>query len=109
MKHGTILTTPFLLPSFLKMISTAAKGGTVVNYSSRFTLTDMTGSFPPNVITAMKTIKGTDGPDRLDTTTDAQPAEPDAEQYEMEYTMQTGAIRYAPMPDRKSVCRERVF
>jgi hypothetical protein len=48
---------------FLQMRSTSACGGTVINYSKRFTISSMTGSFPPNVLEGIQTIgSDTDGP-----------------------------------------------
>lgn len=59
----------------------------------------MTGTFPDTVVTAMKSVSGTDGPKSQDQTTgdDAAAANPDAGEFAVEYTMQTGATRYAPM------------
>ena len=49
--------------SFLKMISTANQGGTVINYSNRFTLKGMTGSLQQTYIEAVKALDGnTTGP-----------------------------------------------
>ena len=86
--------------SFLKIIS-AAPGGTVINYSSRFTLTGMTGTFPPNVQAGIKQIKGTDGPatennvaNNPDTGNGAGAGDG---QFGQAYSMQTGITRYAPM------------
>ena len=36
----------------------------MIDYSSRFTLTDMQGTFPPNVLAGLKQVSGTDGPAR---------------------------------------------
>ena len=86
------------LSSFLKMIS-AATGGTVINYSDRFTLSGMTGTFPPNVVSGIATIKGTGGPpteNNIDT--DAAVPTAGAEgPYAVTYTAQTGLTKYAPM------------
>ncbi|KAF2705541.1 hypothetical protein K504DRAFT_353450, partial [Pleomassaria siparia CBS 279.74] len=82
---------------FLKMISVATKGGTVTNFSPRFSFKDVTGTFSAVVTTAMKTVTGTDGPDRIDTTGDSTSANPADGDYGVEYTMQTGLTRYAPM------------
>src|SRR5579862_5693076 len=49
------------LPSFLKMVSVASAGGSVINYSSRFSLTGMTGSFTSDVIQGLASVSGTDG------------------------------------------------
>ncbi|KAL9131115.1 MAG: hypothetical protein Q9217_000877 [Psora testacea] len=80
--------------SFLKMISTAP-GGTVINYSDRFTLTGMTGTFPPNVETGIKEITGTSGPKTENNVDDN--ADGASGGSEVPYSMQTGPTRYAPM------------
>jgi hypothetical protein len=87
---------------FLKMIS-AATGGVVINYSGRFSLANMDGSFPPTVTEGLKTVTGTAGPP---TENDIHAPQvgggagvaPGGAQYNIPYTMQTGQIRYAPMP-----------
>lgn len=87
---------------FLKMIS-AATGGVVINYSARFTLASMDGTFPPAVTDGLKTVSGTAGPP---TENDIQApqvggtasAVAGAGQYGTPYTAQTGQVRYAPMP-----------
>jgi hypothetical protein len=83
--------------SFFMIKSTAAKGGTVTNFSPRFSLSGMTGKFPPEVIKGMDGVTGTDGPARLDETSDGAAANPADGDYGVEYTMQTGPTRYAPM------------
>jgi hypothetical protein len=85
-----------LRSSFLKMVSVAIKGGTVTNYSPRFSYQKMTGTFNADIQTALKTVKGTDSPDRVDATSDTAEI-PEDGVYDVEYTMQTGATRYAPM------------
>ncbi|TKA52460.1 hypothetical protein B0A49_11990 [Cryomyces minteri] len=87
---------------FLKMISVATQGGTITNFSPRFTLTGMTGTFPPNVIAGMATVQGTDGPPAIDAIANAPVAggaagavQPAA--YTVPYDLQTGLTRYAPM------------
>jgi hypothetical protein len=90
---------------FLKMIS-AATGGSVINYSDRFTISGMDGVFPPAVIAGLKTVSGTAGPP---TENDIQAVQQPAAgaggtaaiaagDYTVAYTLQTGPIRYAPMP-----------
>jgi hypothetical protein len=91
---GTCLLTS--LSSFLKMMSVATKGGIVTNYSPRFSFQKMTGTFNTDIQTALKTVKGTDSPARIDATSETVET-PDDEVYGVEYTMQTGATRYAPM------------
>lgn len=45
------------------MRSTSACGGIIVNYSKRFTISSMIGSFPPNVLEGIQTIgSDIDGP-----------------------------------------------
>ena len=78
------------------MVSVATKGGTVTNYSPRFSFQKMTGTFNTDIQTALKKVSGTDSPARVDATSDTAET-PDNEVYDVEYTMQTGATRYAPM------------
>jgi len=87
---------------FLRSIG-VAPGGTVINYSSRFTLSGMTGTFSAAVESALADVSGTAGPE-----TDNQIANPQnaavagtaaagAAEFSVPYTMQTGPVRYAPM------------
>jgi len=90
---------------FLKFIS-AATGGTIINYSDRFTLSSMTGTFPASVLQGLKTVTGTAGPADVNNINAGQVAPNPAASvpavgdplYNTPYTMQTGTIRYAPMP-----------
>ncbi|KAF2455163.1 hypothetical protein BDY21DRAFT_387237 [Lineolata rhizophorae] len=84
---------------FLKMISVAATGGTVTNYSPRFTLTGMTGTFPPAVQAGIDDLTGTSGPDTVnEVADDAAAAGPvDADLFDVPFQSQTGLTRYAPM------------
>jgi hypothetical protein len=87
---------------FLKMIS-AATGGVVINYSARFSLASMDGSFPPAVTAGLKTVTGTAGPPTENNIQAPQvggggSVAAGGAQYGTPYTLQTGAIRYAPMP-----------
>ncbi|TKA81823.1 hypothetical protein B0A49_00587 [Cryomyces minteri] len=86
---------------FLKMISVATQGGTITNFSPRFTLTGMTGVFPPNVIAGLATVTGTDGPATVDAIANAPAAGGAAgaapAAYTVPYNLQTGLTRYAPM------------
>lgn len=77
-------------------------GGQYIAYSDRFSYSGMTGSFPADakIQAGLKSISGTTGPDNVDNTVatggnTAAPAGDNA--YEVEYTMQTGLTRYAPM------------
>ena len=79
------------------MIS-AATGGTVINYSSRFTLTGMTGTFPPNVEDGIKKVSGTDGPSTENNiNNNAGAGAGGAAGASVPYTLQTGLTKYAPM------------
>lgn len=81
------------------MISVARAGGTVINYSSRFSLTGMTGTFPPQVIAGVGTVSGTNGPATENNVAQAAPggAQQAAGAFGTPYTLQTGLTRYAPM------------
>jgi len=86
---------------FLKMVSVATAGGTVTNFSPRFSITGMTGTFPPNVIAGIQTITGTAGPatvnDVSDTPAAGGAAAAGAAGFSVAYTLQTGLTKYAPM------------
>jgi hypothetical protein len=84
------------------MQAVAKAGGQYIIYSDRFSYSGMTGSFPadPKIQAGLDAISGTKGPDTVDNTVQtggntAAPVGDDA--YEVEYTMQTGLTRYAPM------------
>jgi len=86
------------LYSFLKMISVPKEGGTVTNYSPRFSLSGMTGTFPANVLAGAKAVTGTDGPPTVNqVANNANPASAAASDYAVPYTMQTGLTKFAPM------------
>ncbi|KAJ4291949.1 Cell wall synthesis protein kre9 precursor [Kalmusia sp. IMI 367209] len=84
---------------YVKIVATAKKGGTLTVFSDRFSFTGMTGSFSSAFTTAMKDVTGTDGPKDVDATVGdtADASSPADEEFEVDYTMQTGATRYAPM------------
>ncbi|EXJ59570.1 hypothetical protein A1O7_03716 [Cladophialophora yegresii CBS 114405] len=88
---------------FLKFVS-AATGGTVINFSDRFTLKSMSGTFPPSVQQGLRSVTGTAGPADQNNLqapqagADAATASVAEEVYNTPYTLQTGTIRYAPMP-----------
>jgi hypothetical protein len=89
------------LLSFLKIIS-RGPGGTVTNYSPRFSLTGMKGTFPPEVVAGIQKVSGTDGPPTEKTGGD--PPKPGANipsaSFAIPFASQTGAIFYAPMQKR---------
>ncbi|OCL14200.1 beta-1,6-glucan boisynthesis protein-like protein [Glonium stellatum] len=83
---------------FLKIISVAKEGGTVTNYSPRFSLAGMTGTFPANVLAGAQAVTGTDGPPTVNQVNNGNNAAPAAaSDYAVPYTMQTGLTKYAPM------------
>jgi hypothetical protein len=86
------------------MISLAA-GGSVINFSDRFSLPSMAGVFPANVVAGLATVSGTDGPATQNNIQSPQAgngaqgtAVAGAGEYGTPYNLQTGQIRYAPMP-----------
>ena len=86
--------------SFLKMISVSSEGGQVINYSDRFTLTGMTGTFPANVIAGISAVGGsTAGPPTQNNVNNAAPAAGGAAggEFTVPYQLQTGLTKYAPM------------
>ncbi len=83
------------------MISAGA-GGTVTNYSNRFSMSGMTGTFPAAVTTGLSGLSGTDGPATENNFAAAGAGAAGAggavaSGASVTYTLQTGAIRYAPM------------
>ncbi|KAF2152132.1 hypothetical protein K461DRAFT_269185 [Myriangium duriaei CBS 260.36] len=84
---------------FLKIVSAATSGGQVVNYSNRFGMTGMTGTFDPAVLAAI-TALGTSnaGPPTEDGVTNAAAgAAAGAAGFGVPYSLQTGLTKYAPM------------
>jgi hypothetical protein len=80
------------------MISTARAGGTVTNYSNRFTLTGMTGTFSAAVQADLLTVSGTSGPPTVnDVTGAAGTIVANEGVWGTPYNLQTGLTRYAPM------------
>lgn len=80
------------------MVAVGKTGGELTTYSDRFSYSGMTGAWGADVKTALSKLDGTDGPATKDTTTDAAGGAAGADGgYDVEYTMQTGPTRYAPM------------
>jgi hypothetical protein len=80
------------------MISVARTGGTVINYSPRFSLSGMTGTFPVKVAEGIKKVTGTAGPPTVNNVAGNGASAPvDGDLFQVPYTMQTGLTRYAPM------------
>lgn len=81
------------------MISVATVGGTVINYSNRFTLSGMTGIFSQTIADGLLGLSGTSGPDTVNNvvgsgTTSAAAAEG---VWGVPYNLQSGLTKYAPM------------
>lgn len=99
--HSTALQyTHEILRSYIKIVATPKKGaGLLTVYSERFSSSGSTGTFSPAFIAAMKDVTGTSGPKDVDATTGdkADATKPGDDEYDVEYTMQTGLTRYAPM------------
>ena len=91
--------------SFVKMIA-AGTGGTVTNYSNRFSLSGMTGTFPAAVTTGLSGLSGTSGPATENNYNAAGGNAAGAgggsvaAGATVTYTLQTGPVRYAPMQGR---------
>lgn len=93
------------------MISNGKDGGTVTNYSDRFTLTGMTGKTTSTYQAAVQALAGsTAGPPTVNDVVPNNGAAPaaqapaasvapaaDAAEFNVPYTLQTGLTRYAPM------------
>lgn len=60
----------------------------------------MTGTFPANVLQALRSVSGTTGPATQNNINNVAPAPTSAaaSQFSVPYSLQTGPIRYAPMP-----------
>jgi len=81
------------------MISVATAGGTITNYSNRFTLTGMAGTFSQAVKDGLLTVSGTTGPAAVNNVAAAAAgtANVEAGVWGTPYNLQTGPTRYAPM------------
>ena len=84
------------LLSFLKMISVGKTGGTIQNFSSRFSLKGMTGTFPVNILNGIKKVSGTKGPSSIDQIIHAVGDEVEGD-FDVPYNKQKGLTKYAPM------------
>ncbi|KAL8806750.1 MAG: hypothetical protein Q9182_001148 [Xanthomendoza sp. 2 TL-2023] len=82
---------------FLKMQSVGPKGTQLINYSDRFSISGMTGTFPPNVQAGIAKVSGTDGPAATNQEAPAAGAGGAQGEEAVAYTAQTGLIKYAPM------------
>ena len=82
--------------SYLKMISVAKEGGTVTNYSKRFTMAGMKGNTPPVYEKAASGL-GTTGPSTDNAIVANAGGAAPADGLNVPYGEQGGPIRYAPM------------
>ena len=90
------------LCSFVGMRSEVNAGGFVENFSDRFTLSGMTGTFPAEVKKGFSDIIGTSGPAtrskiHVEIRAAADPDAAGAGAFGIPYSEQTGPTRYAPM------------
>jgi hypothetical protein len=83
--------------SFFRMIAVSPQG-TTTYFSPRFSISGMTGTFPPQVIAGATAVTGTDGPATIDNE-GAAPGAPDANgaQFDVPFQSQKGNMRWAPM------------
>jgi hypothetical protein len=81
---------------FFKIVSQSTSGGTVTNYSPRFSLSGMTGTFPQNVITGMQSVTGTGGPP-TENDVGNSPSNGATGSFALPWAMQTGLTKYAAM------------
>lgn len=81
------------------MVSTGTDGGTLTSYSSRFSMTGMTGTLTTTVETALASISGTVGPIGVNSGVAVASTAAAAEggSFTIPYYLQTGLIKYAPM------------
>ena len=104
---------------YLKMMSTAKDGGTVTNYSNRFTITGLTGTIPRQYTDAVAKLGGkSTGPEARNAVRNAAVPPPAAgapgavgaapaptavppaavpAEFDVPYNLQTGLTKYAPM------------
>lgn len=81
---------------FLQYRAVKSDGGYTLNYSKRFSIEGMTGTFSEAAVTEQK--KGdTDSPDREDKSGNSAEATGAAAGAKVTYTRQTGKTKYAPM------------
>ena len=78
------------------MISVGKTGGTIQNFSSRFSLKGMTGTFPVNILNGIKKVSGTKGPSTVDQIVHAEGDEVEGD-FDVPYNKQKGLTKYAPM------------
>jgi len=92
---------------FLQITSVANEGGDVINYSDRFTMTGMTGTFTAEQAAALKDVSGTAGPPTSNNVGAADGADASGTadgEFGVTYTAQVGNTRYArmqPVPGTK--------
>ncbi|KAK4960127.1 Cell wall synthesis protein kre9 precursor [Elasticomyces elasticus] len=87
---------------FLQFTSVASEGGTVINYSNRFTITGMTGTTGAAQAQAVTALGGaTAGPPTQNNVNNGQAAGGGAAaggaEFTVPYNLQTGLTKYAPM------------
>jgi cell wall synthesis protein KRE9/KNH1 len=92
----SVLTQP--LTSFIRIVSILRSGGTVVNYSSRFTLAGMTGTFNAAVLSGVKAVgANTNGPPTEIVPGSGLYNQHPFDPWNIPLGLQTGPTVYAPM------------
>ena len=89
---------------FLQFTSVASEGGTVINYSDRFTMTGMSGVTPATALTGVQALGGaTTGPPTQNNVNNGNAAAGGGGgaavggDFTVPYNLQTGLTKYAPM------------
>lgn len=74
----------------------------MTNYSPRFSISGMTGTFPANVLAGIKNVKGTAGPPTENNVVDpgSSSGTPEDSVYAIPFPSQSAKIMYAPMQGR---------
>lgn len=74
----------------------------MTNYSPRFSISGMTGTFPANVLAGLQGVKGTAGPPTENNVVDpgSDSGSPADSVYAIPFASQSGEILYAPMQGR---------
>lgn len=96
------LTFCFPWLSFLKMVA-SGPDAFVINYSSRFSLSNMTGSFSPRVTNGIHSIRDVseqEGLHKRQAVGAPAAAAPGLGAHTIPYELQSGLTRYAPMAKR---------
>lgn len=86
-----------MLYSYLRIISAASTGGTMINFSPRFTLSGMTGNFPAAALEGLPATSTKARSSINQVASNNAAAAPGDDSFDVPYNEQTGPTRYAPM------------